>query len=79
MQINGFEYSKFEVFEALKKKGYSFKYWTYTWKDETFPNGITMETVMIECALKEGEEPSNLNVWYKVAEKEFQNDKPALI
>lgn len=35
---------------------------------------------MVECAIKEGEEPSEANFWYKVAEKEFQkiNVKPPL-
>lgn len=80
IKLNGFDYSKLEVFEALHKKGYIFKYYTDTWKDETFPNGISIETTMVECAIKEGEEPSEANFWYKVAEKEFQkiNVKPPL-
>lgn len=80
IKLNGYEYTKDEVFTALQKKGYSFRYWTFHWKDETFPNGITMETATVICALKDGEEPSEQNAWYKVAEKEFKktNYKPIL-
>ncbi|MGD1319178.1 hypothetical protein [Chryseobacterium sp. 2R14A] len=80
MRINGFEYTQTEVLEALKRKGYNIVSWTYHWQDETFPNGKTNEVAIVKCALKFGEEPSEENIWYKIAESEFQkiNFKPVL-
>lgn len=80
MKINGFEYTKPEILEALERKGYNIVDWTYIWQDETFPNGITNETANVQCAIKEGEKPSEANIWYKIAEKEFKkvNYKPLL-
>ncbi|GAA2327822.1 hypothetical protein GCM10009853_101130 [Glycomyces scopariae] len=80
MKINGFEYSENEVLEALKEKGYNIVRWNYSWQDESFPNGKTNEVSIVKCALKDREQPSEQNIWYKVAEKEFRiKNKPSLI
>lgn len=80
MRINGFEYTQTEVLEALERKGYNIVSWTYHWQDETFPNGKTNEVAIVKCALKTGEEPSEDNIWYTIAEKVFKkvNYKPTL-
>lgn len=81
MIINGYEYTQSEVIEALKNKGYYIELWEYHWQDETFPNGITNEVTFIHCALKDNEDASEENIWYKIAEKEFKKTfaKPELI
>lgn len=79
MKINGYDYTELEVLEALEKKGYQIVRWTYYFLDETFPNGITEECLLVKCALK-NDLPSEENIWYKVAEREFQKtEKPKLI
>lgn len=80
IKINGYDYSEKEVLEALEKKGYRIVPWIYEFDDETFPNGKTREILELNCAVKEGEEPAEENIWYKVAEIEFKNKcKPSLI
>lgn len=79
MIINGYEYSEREVLEALEKKGYKIVSWLYQFDDETFPNGITREKVELNCAVKPGEEPSEQNIWYKVAANEFKNKQKPLL
>lgn len=79
MKINGYEYTESEVLEALEKKGYQIASWTYHFLDESFPNGTTEECIIVKCAFK-NDLPSEENIWYKVAEKEFQKiEKPSLI
>lgn len=78
MTINGFEYTQDEVLEALKKKDYMIVRWNYEYIDDTFPNGKTLENIITFCALKK-DLPSEENIWYKVAEKEFaKQEKPIL-
>lgn len=81
MILNGFEYTKEEIFEALRKKGYLLLKYSYTDTDETFPGGIETFEVDTHCALKGDDMPSVKNTWENVAIREFQKAfvKPALI
>lgn len=59
LQLNGFMYSKSEVLEALKARGYQIKIWKYQDDDQN----------AAECAVKNGEQPSEENMWHKVGKK----------
>lgn len=81
MKINGFEYTKEEIFEALRVKGYLLLRYNYTGSDETFPNGVQTWAISDLCAVKGAEIPSEKNLWENVAIKEFQKSfvKPKLV
>lgn len=80
MTINGYNYTKNEVLAALQKRGYEIVKWECTWIDETFPNGTTVETEIVDCAIKPTELPYDENIWYKVADQEFKvKEKPKLV
>ena len=81
MKINGYEYTKEEIFEALRKKGYLLLRYTYTGTDETFPGGTESFEVDTYCALKGADLPEEKNTWENVAIREFQKTfvKPPLI
>ncbi|MEI7487766.1 MAG: hypothetical protein WCJ72_10210 [Chryseobacterium sp.] len=81
MKINGFEYSKEEVLEALKSKGYLILRYSYLASDQTFPGGVQTWEVHDLCAVKGADLPSEKNLWENVAIKEFQKEfiKPKLV
>lgn len=81
MKLNGHNYTKNEVFEALRQKGYLLLKYSYTDYDETFPGGTESFEVNTHCALKGADLPSQSNTWQNVAIKVFQKSftKPPLI
>ena len=81
MKINGFEYTKSEVLEALRRKGYTIlPYRTYT-ETPIHGSGFTKDWYWTKCAIKGADIPSDENVWQNVAIKEFQKEfiKPKLL
>ncbi|HCM34140.1 hypothetical protein [Chryseobacterium sp.] len=81
MEINGFEYSQQEVIEALKAKGYLIlNYETFT-EEPIHGSTFIKHHITIKCAVKGNELPSDDNVWFLVAKKEFTKpeSKPSLI
>lgn len=81
MKINGFEYTKLEVLEALREKGYQIiPFRTYT---ETHIHGstFTKDWYDTHCAVKAADLPADENVWENVAIKEFIKSftKPKLV
>lgn len=81
MKINGFEYSKEQVLDALRAKGYMILNWTWETTDETFPGGTEHLSINTQCALKGADLCSETTMWENVALKEFQKAfvKPALV
>ena len=81
MKLNGHDYSKEEIFEALRTKGYLLLRYTYTGTDETFPGGVENFEIETFCALKGADMPSEKNLWENVAIREFQKGfvKPKLV
>lgn len=81
MIINGHEYSKEEVFEALRKKGYLLLPFTHQAEEDAFMGGIESFEVTTKCALKGDDMPDIKNTWENVAIREFQKEfvKPPLI
>lgn len=81
MKINGHDYTKEEIFEALRKKGYLLLKYTFTDYDVTFPGGIECFEIDTYCALKGGDLPDIKNTWENVAIREFQKSfvKPPLV
>lgn len=81
MKLNGHEYSTEEIFYALRAKGYLIVEFTYMAEDESFPNGTETFKYDTHCAVKDGEAPSEKNLWQNVAIKEFQKHftKPNLV
>ena len=81
MKINGHEYTKEEILEALKKKGYRIV--PHTFYDEEHIHGSTFikHYYTTECALKITDRPSEKNQWHVIAKKEFERlpGKPPLI
>lgn len=81
MIINGYEYTESEVLNALKKKGYLIlKYETYN--EEPIHGSRFIKTYFTtKCAVKGNQLPSDENIWFKVAKKEFNKpvSKPNLI
>lgn len=81
MKISGYEYSKEEVLEALKKKGYLIL--KHLFYDEEHIHGSTFikHHYTTECALKGADLPDESNQWHNVAIKEFEkpSEKPKLI
>lgn len=81
MKINGFEYSKSEILEALRKKGYMILPFR-TYHERAMHGSLFIkEWFNTECAVKGDELPSDDNIWSNVAIKEFQTGftKPKLI
>ena len=81
LKLNGYQYTRAEVFEALRAKGYLLLRYTYQDTDETFPGGVETFEVNTYCALKGADLPSQKNVWENVAIREFQKGfiKPKLV
>ena len=81
LKLNGFEYTKEEILEALRKKGYLLLEREFFFQDETFPNGYETFRRTEKCAVKGAELPEEKNIWYNVAIREFQKvfTKPPLI
>ncbi len=81
MKINGFEYSKQEVQDALRAKGYLILNWTWNTTDETFPGGTEHLSIDTQCALKGTDLCSEATMWENVAIREFQKEfiKPKLV
>lgn len=81
MNINGHEYTKEEIFEALRKKGYLLLPFLHEEKWDDFMGGYATEMVETKCAVKGADLPSEKNLWTNVAIKEFQKEfvKPPLV
>jgi hypothetical protein len=80
-KINGFEYTESEELEALRKKGYTIlPYRTYT-ETPIHGSSFTKDWYDTKCAVKDGQTPSDENIWQNVAIKEFQKEfiKPKLL
>ncbi|MDM1557076.1 hypothetical protein HX126_21200 [Chryseobacterium indologenes] len=76
MIINGYEYTESEVLEALKKRGYLIlKFETFN-EESIHGSGFIKHHFITKCAVKGNELPSDENIWFKVANKEF--DKPLI-
>lgn len=80
MNINGYEYTEPEVLEALKQKGYLIlKFETYN-EEPIHGSCFIKHYFTTKCAVKGSQLPSDENIWFKVAEKEFKKSfvKPTL-
>ena len=77
ININGFEYTKKEVLEALKRKGYLILKHTFPQQNED----IQAQMICTECALKGQDLPSESTQWHYVASREFQKQivRPPLV
>ncbi|SIT25540.1 hypothetical protein SAMN05421786_11524 [Chryseobacterium ureilyticum] len=72
MEINGYEYTEDEVLEALKKKGYLIlKFETYN-EEPIHGSTFVKHYFTTKCAVKGNQLPSDENIWFKVAEREFE-------
>lgn len=81
MLINGHEYTKEEIFEALKKKGYLLVPFVCKTVGDAFMGGYEHYEVKTTCAIKGADLPDLKNTWRNVATKEFDKKivKPPLI
>ncbi|SEG39015.1 hypothetical protein SAMN05421847_2167 [Halpernia humi] len=82
MIINGHEYTKEEIFEALKMKGFTLLPFIYQDQEAAFMGGVDFFEVTTKCAVKGYDLPALKNTWDKVALKEFEKTnttKPPLI
>lgn len=79
--INNHEYTKEEVFEALKKKGYTLLHFHVEKPEHGFMGGIDYYEEKTTCAVKGADLPALKNTWQNVALKEFDKKivKPPLI
>ncbi len=80
MKINGYEYSREEIFQALRKKDYLIvPFRTYT---ETHIHGSRFKEDWFDTyvAIKEWQNPSDEYIWSNVAKREFTKEisKPDL-
>ena len=71
MKINGYEYSKEEVLEALKKKGYKIVMATFHNEEHIHGSRFIKHHYSTECAIKGNEIPNEENQWENVAKKNF--------
>ena len=80
LSLNGYSYTKEEVFKALKAKGYLIIPFIYKATDETFPGGIETFEINTYCAVRGIRSPTEIDLWENVAIREFQKDfvKPPL-
>lgn len=73
MKINGFEYSKQEVLDALRKKGYVISEYGFTTETHIHGSRFHEEPYSTEIAIKEAKEQiTESDIWYNVAMKTFQ-------
>lgn len=77
ININGFEYTKKEVLEALKRKGYLILKHTFPQQNADYQT----KTICSEYALKGQDLPSESTKWHYVASREFQKQivRPPLV
>lgn len=82
MKINDHEYTKEEILEALKKKGYLIAVHTFHDEEHIHGSRFVKHHYTTECALRKGKDfPNEDNQWHLIAKKEFENPivKPPLI
>ena len=81
MKINGHDYTEAEIFEALRNKGYLILPYRCFWEECIYQNVFIEDFYDTHCAVKDGENPSDENIYTNVAIKEFQKKfvKPKLI
>ena len=81
MKINDHEYTKEEVLEALKKKGYLILKHLFHDEEHLHGSRFIKNHFTTECAVKGADLPTEDNQWQKVAIKEFEKPivKPPLI
>ena len=81
MKINGYEYSESEILEALREKGYHILPFKTYHERHIHGSAFHKEWFETKCALKEGEIPSEENIYTNVAIREFQKNfvKPKLV
>ncbi|WP_447951308.1 hypothetical protein [Chryseobacterium koreense] len=82
MKINGYEYSKEEVLEALERKGYQIVTATFYHEEHIHGSTFIKHHYTTECALCISDQtPNEANEWHLIAKKEFEKKpgKPPLI
>ncbi len=72
MTINGHPYSREEILEALRKKGYIIVPYRTYYEKHIHGSFFHKEWYDSYCALRPGEEPCDRNEYHNVAIKEFE-------